>query len=534
MQLESNRGVRSGRRHAGGVAAGLVLAAAAGLGPLVVQAEPSGTLTVAVIQENQSMQAQMTFKEVNAVGLRNVIEQLTTINPVTGALEPMLATSWEPVDEHTWRFHLRQSVTFHDGSPFDAESAAFLVNWVWDPANRFGIREANAGQPITAEVVDEHTIDVRNSRGPDPILPYRLYLSGITSMQQIQDDIAQVDRVPIGTGPYRFVEWVTGQHWEAEVNPDWWGAGAEGPPGVHGRQLFERLRFVFRPEEAVRAAMLRSGEVDIAMFLAPDQCEQAEADAATSCLLVDSDTYIWMRPDMRGAHPALNDVRVREALYVAVDMPAIVEHIIVQGTFLNGQMLPEAAVGHVPDLEPYAYDPDRARQLLDAARADGVDVDGLTVHLATRVGSSPRNGEVIEAIANYLGQVGISTTVAVEEPAVFNQWLIADADATRANIAVHPANFGIMDYELTLGAGYTCDSQLSVYCNPDFDARLNAAARLSGEERHKALQDLVRFVRDEMVMAPVALMQRAYGMPAGLGWEPGLDHRVQVINMTRD
>lgn len=205
------------------------------------------------------MQAQMTFKEVNAVGLRNVIEQLTTINPVTGELKPMLATSWEPVDDETWRFHLRQGVTFHDGSPFNAEAAAFLVNWVWDPANLFGIREANAGAPITAEVVDDYTIDVRNSRGPDPILPHRLYLSGITSMEQIKNDLANVDRVPIGTGPYKFVEWATGQHWEAEVNPDWSGLSTDDRPGVYGEQLFERLRFVFRPEEAVRAAMLRRG-----------------------------------------------------------------------------------------------------------------------------------------------------------------------------------------------------------------------------------------------------------------------------------
>lgn len=511
----------------------LAAMAAVGFAASPAASAPDGTLTVAVIQENQAMQAQMTFKEVNAVGLRNVIEQLTTINPKTGALEPMLATSWERVDDETWRFSLRQGVKFHDGSPFNAEAAAFLVNWVWDPANRFGIREANAGQPITAEVVDEFTIDVRNSRGPDPILPNRLYLAGITSMEQIKNDIANVDRVPIGTGPYSFVEWAPGQFWEAEVNADWWGLAADDTPGVYGEQLFERLRFVFRPEEAVRSAMLQAGEVDIAMFLAPDQCEQADAAEQTQCLVSDSDTYIWMRPDLRGAHPALSDARVREAIYVAIDMPAIVEHIIVQGTHQNGQMLPAAAVGHVPDLAPFAYDADRARELLDAAKADGVDLDGLTLHIAARVGSSPRNGEVIESIANYLNQVGLSTTVALEEPAVFNQWLVADADPTRASIAVHPANFGIMDYELTLGAGYTCASQLSIYCSEEFDTELNAAARLSGDERHKALQELVRAARDEFVMAPVALMQRAYGLPADLTWEPGLDHRIQVINMAR-
>jgi ABC-type oligopeptide transport system substrate-binding subunit len=94
MQSESIDGTRFDHRRAGRLAAGLALVATTALVPLAVQAEPSGTLTVAVIQENQSMQAQMTFKEVNAVGLRNVIEQLTTINPATGELEPMLATGW--------------------------------------------------------------------------------------------------------------------------------------------------------------------------------------------------------------------------------------------------------------------------------------------------------------------------------------------------------------------------------------------------------------------------------------------------------
>lgn len=502
--------------------------------PASADAGPSGSLTVAVIQEVQSMDAQITFKEVNATGIRNVIETLTWVNPDTGDLEPRLATSWEQIEPQTWRFELREGITFHDGSPFNGESAAFLVNWVWDPENLFGIREANAGLPISAEAVDEYTIDVF-TEFPDPLLPARLSLSGITSMQQIQEDIESVSSTAIGTGPYRFVEWETGSHWEAEVNPDWWALDLppEERPGVFGEQLFETVRFVFRPEPSVRTAMLEAGEADLSMFLGPDECAAVDAASDTYCLAAESDTYVWFRPDFHGAHPALEDPRVREAMFSAVDWESIVVNVIEQGTLQNGQMLGEGAVGYVADLDPYPYDPEHSRQLLDEARADGVDVDGLTVHIATRLGSSPRNGEVIEAIGAFLTDVGINNTVQVEEPAVFNEWLIAPATEARANVAVHTANFGILDYALTLGAGYTCGSQLSVYCNPEFDDDLVAASELSGDERHQALGELVSFLRDEYVMAPVVLLDRAYGLRSDIEWVPGVDQRIEVVNMRR-
>jgi ABC-type transport system substrate-binding protein len=99
-------------------------------------AQSTDLLTIATHAENQAMQAQQTYKEVNSPGLRNVIEQLTTVDLETGQLMPMLATSWEQVDPTTWRFQLREGVTFHDGSPLNGESAAFAVNWVWSRTTR--------------------------------------------------------------------------------------------------------------------------------------------------------------------------------------------------------------------------------------------------------------------------------------------------------------------------------------------------------------------------------------------------------------
>lgn len=109
----------------------LTMALAAGTFASYASAQnDAATLVIATHKENQAMQAQQTYKEVNSPGLRNVIEQLVTVDLETGELAPMLATSWERIDDLTWRFTLREGATFHDGSPFDAEAAAFAVNWV--------------------------------------------------------------------------------------------------------------------------------------------------------------------------------------------------------------------------------------------------------------------------------------------------------------------------------------------------------------------------------------------------------------------
>lgn len=133
MQQRQGRWTFRGKFAAAAAWAALLIAPAT--------AQNADELVSATHTENQAMQAQQTYKEVNSPGLRNVVEQLVTVDLSTGQLAPMLATEWEQIDGKTWRFTLREGVTFHDGSPFNAEAAAFAVNWVWSPENSFHIRE---------------------------------------------------------------------------------------------------------------------------------------------------------------------------------------------------------------------------------------------------------------------------------------------------------------------------------------------------------------------------------------------------------
>lgn len=518
----SNGGLGTCKRHAMGIAA-LVGAA---LFALPAQAQ-EGELVVAAPQEVQSLQAQLTYKEVNAVGLRNVIEQLVGLDTDNGEFFPMLATSWEQVEPTRWRFTLREGVNFHDGSPFNAEAAGVSITWAWDEENKHQIRES-AGPAISYEVVDEFTLDLVTA-DPDPLLLKRMYLTGIGSAKQIQETPTEYDFQPIGTGPYKFVEWVAGQYWSMEAYPGWWGNTAGDS---YGEMEFEKVKIVFRPEPEVRAAMVESGEADIAMAISNDQCERLRAAESTDCLIKASDVYLFSKLDVTGAHPALEDVRMRTAIDLAIDIESIAEFILAGiAEPMDGQMIVEGGAGYDPDVEDYGFDPDKARGLVEEMRSEGIEIP--TIHIASRIGNFPRNGEVIEAMGFMLSEVGIENTVGLEEPAFYNEWVTTRPTRDRSNMAVHILNDPLSDYALGYSALYSCWHAFSSFCNEELDEMHRQASQLTGEERNEALQELVRRIHEEHAVLPIANLAGAFGVAADLEWTFGRDQRIVAVNISR-
>ena len=483
-----------------------------------------GELVIVANQEIQSMQAQVTYKEVNGPGLRNVIENLTRLDPVTNEVLPMLATSWEQVEPTVWHFTLREGVTFHDGSPLDGEAAAVSINWLYNPENNYSVREM-MGPQITAEAVDASTVAVITA-APDPLLARRIYLAGLTSAKQILEDPASHDVHPIGTGPYVFDEWKQGQFWTASANDDWWGNEADD---TYGEIFFDSLRVVFRPEPIVRSAMVESGEAHIAMFLTKDDCERFDAEDGVDCIVKGSDTFLMFRLDYHGAHPTVADEKFREAVFTGIDWDGIRQNLMSLGEPLAGQVLPAGATGFHEGISQYPYDPAGAKAIIDELKAGGAEVP--TIHIATRQGSTPRNGEMVEAMGAMLTSIGVPATVAVEEPGVFNPWVTTKPDPARSSAWLHVQANPLLDYATQFGAHYSCGGIVSVFCDPDFDARVAEAGSLTGDERHQALRELVKEGHDRYVVAPVGLLQRAYGVPEGFEWEFGLDHRLIAVNM---
>lgn len=352
------------------------------------------SVTVVLSEELEIVEpCSSTKSNVGRVLFQNISETVTEMDPHTG-LEPRLAESWQDMGDGTWRFTLRQGVTFSDGTAMDAEDVAHSLVRMKSPdiACEIGAKFFG-GIEITSNIIDAHTIDV-TADPAQPILP--MLMSTVTVTPQDTPLDSFVDH-PIGTGPYTFDEYVRGQSIKLSANPNYWG---EQP-------TVQSATYVFRGDSAVRAAMVAAGEADIA----PNIALQDATDPSMDFSYPNSET-VFLR--IEHAQEPLNDRRVREALNLAVDREAFVGTILADGTLLATGITPPSTIGYDADLKPYPYDPDRARALLDEARADGVAVD-TNITLIGRTNNFANVLETMEALLAMYQEVGFTMTLEMVE-----------------------------------------------------------------------------------------------------------------------
>jgi peptide/nickel transport system substrate-binding protein len=512
-----------------GAVAFAVVASSAATGAVVAAADHSTPLRIAVTEEPASLEGWRTYKQESGPGMRNMVETLLDRDPDTNQLVGELATAWEPIDELTWRFTLREGVNFHDGTPFNAEAAAFSINHAYSEENNFEPRLFMDSQ-ITATVVDEFTLDVQTA-APDPILPARLYMAGITSMQQLQEDPDSYATQPIGTGPYVFTEWRRGDRLIMEANPAWWGAGEGG----RGEAAFETVEMLFRPEGAVRAAAVESGEVDIAMWLTVEQCDSINAREGTRCAGRASPESIVISLDQVDS-PVLGDERIRQAMILALDRETIVSELFGGQATIATQMAGPGAFGWNPDLIAYPYDPERARALVEEAKADGVPVDDVVIRELILQEAWSNSDEFALVFAQALSDIGLNVDpeVMIRERSTVQPLLAEkppsgtrqDDDGTAWSLVL-PFGHGneIFDYLASMGH-LRCVNAWSKVCYEDIDAMVDQAGPLTGAEREAALFEIAAFLHEKLYTIPVVHLDLSYGLSDRIDWTIPLDHKV--------
>ena len=489
--------------------------------------EEMSVLTVAVGQEPTHLEATWVAGETNCNGCRNVMEMLVRRDYATGAVLPMLATSWERLDDRTIQFQLREGVTFHDGAPFNAEAVAVSINYMWT-AELNQTLTGTIGATLSAEAVSEYVVNVA-ADAPDQILLEKLYFVVISSPKQIQEAPETYASQLVGTGPYMMDEWRRGESLILVANPDWWGH--DDPEAAGGKVSFDKLIYRFLPEDTVRAAAAQAGEVDIAQFVTPEQCNAAASDPNLRCESAASVETMFVRMGNKGL---FEDIRVRQALNLAIDKELIVNTLLGGAATITGQIVNATATGHNPDIHPYPYSPDEASALLEAAAADGVDV-GQEFTLASRQGLHAGHVEVVQAIAGMLSDVGFNPTVAIMPPDTFNpafsnNW--ADVEGQPHWVAVHLHGNEILDVWYSYVNYFICGGPVSLYCNDEIDMLVDAAGLLSGAERDMRLQEAAQIVYDDVAYGLVAHMDLAYLVSEDLNWTVKLDHRLQAKEMS--
>lgn len=362
-----------------------------------VQTAKAATLTVGQDGEAVSLDP----PRGNDIRSLQVIEQIYDTLVVQGEdleLQPALAESWEQLDDRTWEFRLRSGVVFHNGEPFTAADVKFTYDRILDP---------DTGSPVAfllgpvkeVEVVDDLTVRIRTEVPFAPIVRHLAHpamsILNEKAVREAGDNYGT--RVAVGTGPFRFVEWVRGSHIVLERNPDWWG----------GDVLSEKIVFRIIPDDTVRAIELETGGVDIAFNLDPIDRMRLEGDPNVNISVVEtaSTTYIGFNVQK----PPFDDVRVRRAIAHAIDVDPLVD-VIYEGMAVRARApLAPKVFGAQQELEPYEYNPERARQLLaEAGYPNGFSATIWTDQAPLRVQSA-------EVVQENLRAVGITARIQVLE-----------------------------------------------------------------------------------------------------------------------
>lgn len=440
---------------------------------------------------------------------QNVVETLVELDYTDGSVHPRLAEKWEQVTPTEWDFHLRPGVFFHDGAPLDAAAVVHTIERTLDPAltciTRTKYMDAN---PIAAAVVDPMTVRITTAT-PNPILPTLLTQLSISSPNTPKGDYTNN---PIGTGPYRFVEWQEGTSIKLARNVEYWG---EEP-------VIDEATYVWRGETSIAAAMVETGEADLAFSIAPQDATSPEMDKAYP----NAETSMYR---LFALAAPLDDIRVRKAINLAIDREALLGSVISSEAKLATQQVGPNVVGFNPNLTPWTYDPDQAKALLDEARAAGVNVDA-PIRLIGRPEMFSNATELVEATAEMLRAIGLTVNVEMLE---VKQWLemankpFAENGGPSILLSMHDNAGG--DASFTAYFKYHSEGRQSVFAIPELDALIDKAGTLPGEERAAAYQEVFRVLHEDIV-ADVQLFHMVNYMRVGprLDFTPTLANAVEL------
>ena len=450
--------------------------------------------------------------------LVNIFDYLL-MRDAEGVIQPALATEWEQLDDTRWRFVLRDDVTWHDGEPFTAEDVEFTLERV---ANDDSLFEYDSFKQIEdVEVVNDFEIII-HTEGPDPVLLNRLSRKGADIVpKHVIDAIGWegFSVAPIGTGPYRMVEWRRDDRVVLEAFEGYW----------RGRAPYNRVVFRSVGEDATRVSEFTTGSADIITNVPPQDVERIKANVGTD-VVSQPTTRIMMLLLNTDESKVTGDPRVREAIDYAIDNQLLIDAVM--GGFgipVKARVSPGVDAVPLKYYNDYFYDPERAKELLAEA---GYGPGELKITLQGPSGRYPKDAEQLEVIAVMLQEVGIETTVEALEWSAY-QSRVWDADAVE--------NVGMIGLANSLFDGWfalrtlPCDGSYAGkthWCNEKFDQLLaDAEFNLNPDERAAQIEQAFDIAVEERPTIALFQLQDLVGVSDEVVWQPRPDEMIWAFDI---
>lgn len=452
---------------------------------------------------------------------------------------PSLATAWRAVSDTIWEFQLREGVTWHDGRPFTADDVVFTFARVPNVPNSPGGFGGFLRAIARVEVVNPHLIRL-HTRAPHPLMPLDLASVSIIARHAAEgaatEDFNQ-GRAAIGTGPYRFVSFRTGDRVEMTRNDAWFG-GAEPWARVSYRMLLN---------DASRTAALLAGDVDVIEQIPTSDLARLRRDPRVTVTEIPSLRTVYMAPDYSrdGAPPGVTDhagqplasnpfkdPRVRQALSLAINRDALAERVMEGAATATAQWLPPGAFGYNPAVRPDPFDPDAARRLL----AEAGFPEGFRLTLATPNDRWPNDARLAQGVAQMWTRIGVRTQVEalpwagfvprrarIEFGMQIGAWGSSTGEASNFLVNIVSTN----DRQRLTGANNNAR-----YSNPRFDAFTAEASATMDEERREAMwQEAVKMFAEERPVIQLVQYLNTWAVRRGLRHDPRMDERTIAMGV---
>jgi len=423
-----------------------------------------------------------------------------------GKLVPALATRFERLDLNSWKFYLRTGVKFHNGNPFTAEDVKFSFERLGNPeVSEF----LNTGKSIAGiYIIDTYTVVIR-TKDPIPWFANNMHQIFIMDKESTEArDSGDVMVKPIGTGAYKLKEWVKGSYVRMVANENYW----EGAPFIKNVEV--------RPikEASTRFAALVSGQVDLISGVPVELYDK---------LLKNPKLNVVSRPARRSIFLALGnkpdspmaDIRVRKAMYMAINEDEIIEKIMRGHASPAAQVPDPPTIGYNPDIKRLPYDPKMAKKLL----AEAGYANGFSVTLSGPNDRYVQDEKICEAVAKYLAKIGIKAKLDVKPKSIFFPevaegklefyligWFDGTFDMGRTYFKIAHTRDRDMGFGGLNGAAYS---------DPAVDKLLQATAGVVNPEgRGKVLQVLNKMaMEDKLIWIPLHYQEDLYATQKGKG-----------------
>jgi len=468
---------------------------------------------------------------------QNIFDSLVRMDPDSRII-PGLADRWTRVNDTTWDFHLRDA-TFHNGQKLTVDDVIFSLDrpptLVNSPAG-FGIYVKSI---VSKTAIDDHTLRIVTN-GPYPLLLSDLSLIFILNKKESQglatEDFAR-GKGMVGTGPYRFLSFLRDDRVELAPFPETW----------QPKPVWDHVTVRMIPNGASRLAGLLSGDVDAIEGVPTNDLANVKANPKLTFaqkissriiyLYIDSgrddSPQVFAKDGSKLPHNPLKDVRVRQALSMAINRPAIADRVLAGLGYPTANLVPETLFGYDPTLKVMPYDPDQAKKLL----AEAGYPDGFSVVINGPNDRFVNDAQVVQAVAQFYARIGVTARVDTLPMSAYAP------RGAKGEFSLGMIGFGSQTGESssTLRAIIACADpktggglyNWSFYCNHDVDNFVSQALITADDPaRLVLLQKAAHLAIDTGAILPLYFQATTWAAKQGMGIIPRTDERTFAAGFT--